>query len=63
MSREPRQCIKCARWFRDSTLYPEGHYGTRWHNCDRINHVTRTQELWPRRTTLLGAISDAAGKN
>jgi hypothetical protein len=56
MNHEPRQCIKCGYWFRDSIFYPEGHYGCRWHNCDRINHVTRTEELRPRRTTLLGAI-------
>lgn len=55
MSKEPRECIKCGRWFRDSIFYPEGRYGTRWHNCDRINHVTRTEELRRRRTTLLKA--------
>jgi hypothetical protein len=54
--KEPRQCIKCQRWFYDSIFYPEGHYGCRWHNCDRINHVTRTEELRLRRTTLLEAI-------
>jgi hypothetical protein len=61
---EPRQCIKCGRWFYDSIhypdggaiFYPEGHYGCRWHDCDRINHVTRTEELRSRQTTLLEAI-------
>ena len=39
--KEPRQCIKCHRWFYNSIFYLEGYYGTRWHDCDRINHVTR----------------------
>jgi hypothetical protein len=43
MSKEPRECIKCGRWFYDSMFYPEGHYGCRWHNCDRISHVARTE--------------------
>jgi hypothetical protein len=41
--KEPRQCIKCHRWFYDSIFYLEGYYGCRWHDCDRINHVTRTE--------------------
>jgi hypothetical protein len=28
--KEPRQCIKCHRWFYDSIFYPEGYYGCRW---------------------------------
>jgi hypothetical protein len=40
--KEPRQCIRCGRWFYDLIFYREGHYGCRWHDCDRINHVTRT---------------------
>ena len=43
--KKPRQCIKCQRWFYDSLLYQEGRYGCRWHDCDRINHITRT-EAW-----------------
>ena len=27
----------------DSLFYPEGYYGCRWHDCDRINHVTRIE--------------------
>jgi hypothetical protein len=54
--KEPRQCIKCGRWFYDSVFYPEGRHGCRWHDCDRVNHVTRTEEFRPRRTTLLEAI-------
>jgi hypothetical protein len=40
--KEPRQCIKCGCWFYDSIFYPEGLYGCRWHDCDRINHISRT---------------------
>jgi hypothetical protein len=40
--KEPRKCIKCQRWFHDSIFHPEGHYSCRWHDCYRINHVTRT---------------------
>jgi hypothetical protein len=39
--KEPRQCIRCRRWFYDSRFYSEGRYGCRWHDCDRIDHVTR----------------------
>jgi excisionase family DNA binding protein len=37
LSKEPRQCVKCGRWFYDSINYPEGRYGCRWHECDRFN--------------------------
>jgi hypothetical protein len=40
--KEPRQCIKCGCWFYDSMFNPEGRYGCRCHDCDRINHITRT---------------------
>jgi hypothetical protein len=39
--KEPRQCIKCQRWFYDAIFYRQGFYGCRWHDCDRIDHVTR----------------------
>ena len=43
---QPRQCIKCRRWFYDSIFYPEGKYGCRWHGCDQINHVTRRAAVY-----------------
>jgi hypothetical protein len=46
LSKEPRQCVKCGRWFYDSIRYPEGHYGCRWHECDRVNHVERRASLY-----------------
>jgi hypothetical protein len=38
---QPRQCIKCRGWFYDSIFYREGRYGCRWHDCDRIDQITR----------------------
>jgi len=38
---QPRQCIKCRRWFYDAIFYREGRYGCRRHGCDEIDHVTR----------------------
>jgi hypothetical protein len=56
--KEPRQCIKCGCWFYDSIFYPEGRYGCRWHDCDRINHITRTakwsKSWWERLKERLG---------
>lgn len=59
--KKPRKCLKCGRWFYDSIFYPEGRHGCRWHDCDRIKHVTRTEELRPRGTTLLDALVASLG--
>jgi hypothetical protein len=57
VSKAPRQSIKCRRWFYDSIFHPEGKYGCRWHDCDRINHVTRIDDLRSRPRTLREALS------
>jgi hypothetical protein len=51
--KEPRQCLKCHRRFYNSIFYPEGRYGCRWHNCDRINHVTRRASIYEERPALI----------
>jgi hypothetical protein len=45
------QCVTRARncanassggaGFNDFIRHPEGRYGCRWHECDRVNHVNR----------------------
>jgi hypothetical protein len=53
MSKEARQCIKCGRWFYDSIFYPEGRYDCRWHDCDRIDHVSRRASIYEDQSGLI----------